>query len=65
MTEWFSVRDKLPNTGTEVLATFKGQFRWVTFVATMNHHHGLQAAGYAAATHWSHLPCPPSSEEAR
>lgn len=58
MSEWVKVKDRLPEVGQEVLATFKGQFGWVMFTAT-SWPDGLVACGYAPPTHWHPLPeCP-------
>lgn len=38
--------------GTEVLAAFKGQFKWVVFVARVGIGGELSASNYAAPTHW-------------
>lgn len=62
MSEWISVKDRLPTVGDEVLACFKGQFSWVMFTAVSTHHHGLVADGYASATHWMPLPEPPKEQ---
>ena len=47
-----------PRDGTEVLAAFKGQFRWIVFKAHCGAH-GLSAPGHAPPTHWRPLPVGP------
>ena len=51
--------ENLPKVGTEVLAGFQGQFRWVSFVAEVTKD-GIRAPGYAEPTHWYPLPCAPA-----
>ena len=57
--QWVKCSERLPEVGTEVLACFKGQFKWVMFLATMTQHDGVFAAGHAEPTHWQPLPNPP------
>ena len=61
MSEWISVKERLPEYGVEVLAAFKGQFRWIMFVSEM-HHGKLSTAGYAAPEIWQPLPEPPKEQ---
>lgn len=50
-----------PTDGREVLACFKGQFRWVIFIAHA-HSSGVRAPGHAPATHWMPMPEPPEEK---
>lgn len=52
-----------PTDGRQVLACFKGQFKWQIFIAyaRQKSHGGVQAIGYATATHW--MPMPELPEE--
>lgn len=54
--KWISVKDRMPELGTVVLATFKGQYNWVIFPAVMTFDKGLYSQGYAAPTHWMPIP---------
>lgn len=58
--KWIRVRIRLPEFGQQALATFKGQFGWVMFVARNDRWEGFSAPGYAAPTYWKPLPNPPS-----
>jgi hypothetical protein len=56
--EWRPV-EEAPKDGRQVLATFKGQFGWLQFIAWAGAE-GVNAPGYAKPTHWMPLPASPS-----
>jgi hypothetical protein len=62
MSQWISVKDRLPDVEQKVWACFKGQFEWVQYPAIMTAHLGIFANGYAAASHWMPLPNPPTEK---
>lgn len=57
--KWKLVSDA-PTDGREVLATFKGQFGWVYFIARANPalYGGVNALHHAKPTHWMPLESP-------
>lgn len=57
---WLPI-ESAPKDG-EVLAGFRGQFRWVQFVARCSPQ-GVCSDGYASPTHWQPLPDPPTEAD--
>jgi hypothetical protein len=55
--QWRSI-ETAPKDGSEILACFQGQFRWVMFVA-LAFGADSNAQGYAKPTHWMPLPAAP------
>lgn len=46
-----------PDHGQQILVGFRGQFKWVSFVADARGK-DTRAAGYAAPTHWTPIMAP-------
>lgn len=67
MTNWISVKDRLPRDGEDVLAYMRGGLSLLTFISLQDPKGGvwmeLGMELIGAPTHWMPLPDPPKEKE--